>query len=34
MWSGKNGYPLDQSGYRIHESPISPECVETDFLYA
>ena len=25
MWSGTSGYTLDQSNYRIHESPVSPE---------
>ena len=25
MWLGTFGYALDQSDYRIHESPISPE---------
>ena len=28
MWSGTGGYALDQSGYRIYESPISPKWVE------
>ena len=28
MWSGTSGYALDQSDYRIHESPISTEWLE------